>query len=198
MISCCAHLLPEVIRKPESHRPGAIMGDNMNDKKSIAIFSLAFCGLLVSAAVHAQAEIDEIVVTAQKREQSLQEVPLSVSAMTGETLRTLGIDNVVDLQAQVPNLNIGSPLGEANVPNLSIRGVGISDWADTQESPVAMYIDGIYLGSLAGQTINLFRSRSCGGVAWAAGNALWPKHDRWHRSLYFEAAHAGIRDWRDR
>ena len=130
----------------------------MKRKYEFLIFSMLSCTLL-APGMGAQAQtgvIEEILVTAQKREESIQDVPMSISAYTGDMLQSLGSDTVVELQAQVPNLNVGSPLGEMNIPNLSIRGVGISDWADTQESPVSMYIDGTYVGSLAGQTINLF------------------------------------------
>ena len=130
----------------------------MKRKCEFLIFSI-LGGALLAPGMGAQAQtgvIEEILVTAQKREESIQDVPMSISAYTGDMLKSIGGDTVVELQAQVPNLNVGSPLGEMNVPNLSIRGVGISDWADTQESPVSMYIDGIYVGSLAGQTINLF------------------------------------------
>lgn len=130
----------------------------MRWKHEYFVFSILGCALL-APGIGAWAEtgvIEEILVTAQKREESIQDVPMSISAYTGEMMQSLGSDTVVELQAQVPNLNVGSPLGEMNVPNLSIRGVGISDWADTQESPVSMYIDGTYVGSMAGQTINLF------------------------------------------
>jgi len=129
------------------------------DGRSRLLFVTAGLGLLGSMFGEgslAAGILEEVVVTAQKREQNIQDVGVSITAITGDTFRELGFDNVGDVASQAPNLNFSLPGGAGSNPSLSIRGVGISDFADTNEGPVAMYIDEVYLGSLAGQTANVF------------------------------------------
>lgn len=98
----------------------------------------------VSAQEAAQEAVvlDEIVVTAQKREESLQDVPLSVMAVGGEKLAESGIIRLDDLKAYVPNLQM-TETGIAN--NIYIRGIG-SGLNQGFEQSVSIYADGIYRG----------------------------------------------------
>lgn len=100
--------------------------------------------------------LDEIIVSAQKRDQNLQSVPLSITAFSGEAVSRLGFRNSVDIAAQTPGLKIGTPVGEGNNPSITLRGVGLNDFNDNNEGPVAVYIDDVYMASLAGQTFQLF------------------------------------------
>jgi outer membrane receptor protein involved in Fe transport len=86
--------------------------------------------------------LDEIVVTAQKREESLREVPLSVEALSGDKLADVGIVRMDDLKAYVPNLQM-TETGIAN--NIYIRGIG-SGLNQGFEQSVSLYQDGIYRG----------------------------------------------------
>jgi iron complex outermembrane recepter protein len=86
--------------------------------------------------------LEEVVVTAQKRAQSLQDVPISVSAVGGEKLAEAGIENLQDLSAYVPNLKI---VEGGLVPQLYIRGIG-SGANQGFEQSVGTYSDGIYMG----------------------------------------------------
>jgi outer membrane receptor protein involved in Fe transport len=86
--------------------------------------------------------LDEIVVTAQKREESLRDVPLSVGAISGEKLADVGIVRMDDLKAYVPNLQM-TETGIAN--NIYIRGIG-SGLNQGFEQSVSLYQDGIYRG----------------------------------------------------
>ena len=107
-------------------------------------------------AVTAQGILEEILVTAQKREENLQDVPVSVTAFSGDAVGELGFENSTDVVAHVANLSFGLPVGEGNTPVFSLRGVGLNDFGDSNEEPVAMYIDGIYMGTQVGQTLQLF------------------------------------------
>lgn len=89
-----------------------------------------------------QLMLEEIVVTAQKREQSIQDVPISVSAVSGDKIDDAGIGNLADLSAYVPNLNI-SDGGETT--NIFMRGLGSGVNFGFEQS-VGMYIDGVYYG----------------------------------------------------
>jgi len=86
--------------------------------------------------------LEEVVVTAQKRVESLQDVPISVSAMSGEKVNENGITNLEELTLYIPNVNVNQ--GQAQ-PNLFIRGVGSGTNAGFEQS-VGMYIDGVYSG----------------------------------------------------
>jgi iron complex outermembrane receptor protein len=108
------------------------------------------------AAAQETSGIEEIFVTAQKREERLQDVPLSVTAFNSEAIRELSVINSTDLAAHTPNLSIGTPVGEGNNPSIVMRGIGLNDFNDNNESNVAVYIDDVYRAALAGQTFQLF------------------------------------------
>ena len=90
--------------------------------------------------------IQEIVVTAQKRSESLQSVPVSVTALTRAQLGQLKLDTPSDLVTQVPNLQVNGIVGEGS-PLFSLRGVSMFDYSLNQSSPVASYIDEVYKGN---------------------------------------------------
>ncbi len=90
----------------------------------------------------AQALLEEVIVTAQKRAESLQDVPISVSAVQGEKIQDAGIPNMAALADFVPNLFISdAPVST----NIYMRGMGSSNNQAFEQS-VGMYIDGIYMG----------------------------------------------------
>ena len=90
---------------------------------------------------HAQ-QLEEVIVTAQKRAESLQDVPISVTAMQGEKLQDAGIPNMAALADYVPNLHIASASVNTNI---YMRGIGSGNNQAFEQS-VGMYIDGIYMG----------------------------------------------------
>jgi iron complex outermembrane receptor protein len=87
--------------------------------------------------------LEEVVVTAQKREQSMQDVPIAVSAFSQEFLDQSGVDDVMELQFFVPGLTIynNQTVGQTN---FNIRGVGTAGNSLSLESSVGVYIDGVY------------------------------------------------------
>jgi len=115
-------------------------------KKYFSLLAAIFVGLALSNAVSAQDTgariLEEIVVTAQKREQSLQDVPISVNVMTGDKMTESGINNIENLSAFVPNL-IMSETGIGN--NIYIRGIGSGINPGVEQSS-AMFVDGIHYG----------------------------------------------------
>ncbi|MFT6286739.1 MAG: outer membrane receptor protein involved in Fe transport [Alcanivorax sp.] len=110
-------------------------------KPHLVLTALALAIAPVSQTM-AQLMLEEVIVTAQKREQSLQDVPISVSAMSGEKINDNGIVDLEELALNIPNFNINK--GQAS-PNLFIRGVGSGTNAGFEQS-VGLYIDGIYSG----------------------------------------------------
>lgn len=103
----------------------------------------------------AQASLEEIVITAQKREESLQDTPIAVSAFTATALADKGIDNVSQVADFTPNMTFDTTAPVSGVSSgavIFIRGIGINDFALTTDPGVGLYIDGVYA------------SRSVGGV----------------------------------
>jgi iron complex outermembrane receptor protein len=91
--------------------------------------------------------LEQIVVTAQKRSESLQSVPVSVTALTGAQLAQMQIDSPSDLAAHIPNLQVDGVNGEGS-PIFSLRGVSMFDYSLNQSSPVASYMDEVYKGNV--------------------------------------------------
>ncbi|MFC6977432.1 TonB-dependent receptor plug domain-containing protein [Microbulbifer taiwanensis] len=88
-------------------------------------------------------ELEEVVVTAQKREQNLQDVPVAVTAVSGEQLQEAVIKDIFDLQTNTPGLVAGQ--NQTNTTsNFAIRGIGTSGQNFGLESSVGLYVDGIY------------------------------------------------------
>ena len=100
-------------------------------------------------------EIEEITVTAQKREENLQEIPISIIAVTGDTLRERGIANVNDLKEAVPNLYLSSGTGSTQSTWLTMRGVRTGSVNLTVNPAVGMYIDGVYISKIMGANLDL-------------------------------------------
>jgi iron complex outermembrane receptor protein len=103
-----------------------------------------------------KAQLEEVVVTAQKREQSAQDTPIAVTVLTGDSLVKLGIQSANDVATYTPGLSIAPVQGIGNIPNISIRGVGLNDFRDFNESPSAVYVDEVYKGALAGLDFALY------------------------------------------
>jgi iron complex outermembrane receptor protein len=100
------------------------------------------CLSAVAVPVHAQM-LEEVIVTAQKREQNLQDVPIAVTAFTGDMLEQSGITDMFDLQSNAPSLRVGQTQN-ASTTTFSIRGVFTSSQNFGLESSVGLYVDGVY------------------------------------------------------
>lgn len=109
-----------------------------------------------SAAVVQPARVpEEVIVTAQKRSENIQTVPVSIVAFSAEDLRQLGMTEGFDLANQVPNMNIDAPVADSNV-RYFIRGVGTQDFNTLATSPIALYLDDVFLGSTIANSVNVF------------------------------------------
>lgn len=119
---------------------------------AIAVASpMLFSAMDISASV-----LEEVVVTAQKRQQSLQDVGIAVTAFNGNQLEQLGYDNAQQITAMTPGVTTIQPNGPSSFFT-SIRGVGQNDFSgDHQESPVAVYIDEAYVSAASGAGFQLF------------------------------------------
>jgi iron complex outermembrane receptor protein len=118
--------------------------------------------LLGTGAVAQEAEtptgstFEEVIVTAQRREQSIYDVPVALSAFTPETIERQGIQDLTDIGKFVPNLNVTEfSAGHTSSANPFIRGIGLQDHLITTEPGVGVYVDGVYLGRQVGQNWSL-------------------------------------------
>ena len=118
----------------------------------MALAAPAFAQNNTTAATAAEDEggNDVIVVTAQKREQNLQDVPISIAAFNEEGLETARLNSVENIDKLVTGLSTTPNSADANGVRINIRGVGTFDPQIGQDSRVAVYIDGVYLGRTQG------------------------------------------------
>src|SRR5256714_13716480 len=93
--------------------------------------------------------LEEVIVTAQKREQNLQEIGISLSAVSGSDLAELGVANATDITKSMPAVGLKQPNGPSSF-SLAIRGVGQNDLSHHQESPAAKYVDDVYVSQEIG------------------------------------------------
>ena len=94
--------------------------------------------------------LEEVIVSAQKREESIQDVPISIAAFSQESIEKFGINDLKGLASKVPNVVINEFTGSSTTVRLFIRGVGQNDVQVTQDPSVALYMDGVYIGSSVG------------------------------------------------
>jgi iron complex outermembrane receptor protein len=121
--------------------------------------------LLPPSAVRAQqsgtagsGQLDEVIVTAQKRAENIQDVPIAITAFTAQALKDSQITDVSGLTALTPNVNLdtSSAFGGANeVLSASIRGIGQDDFAINLDPGVGVYVDGIYYARTTGANVNM-------------------------------------------
>lgn len=114
--------------------------------------------LIVASAVAdtSATALQEIIVTAQRRRQSAQDVPLAISAFGADQLARAGVRQAGDVAQLVPNLMLGTPYGTEAQPVFSLRGVTTNDFSQNQSAPIAMYVDEAYMPVGALQALQTF------------------------------------------
>ena len=116
----------------------------------------ALAGLLsFPLAGLAQGVLDEVVVTAQKRDQNVQDVGIAITAFTGDQLRALGVEESFDVASFSPGVHISGNLAGQNT-QFTIRGVTQNDFNDIVEAPNAAYLDEGYFAVAQAQTFAVF------------------------------------------
>ncbi|GMG88522.1 TonB-dependent receptor [Biformimicrobium ophioploci] len=106
------------------------------------ILSMVIASLAIPAVAQESRTLEEVTVTAQKRVESLQDVPISVSAVSGDKLADAGIEKIADITAYVPNMH----MTESGISTqLRIRGIGSGNNQGFEQS-VGQYVDGVYYG----------------------------------------------------
>jgi outer membrane receptor protein involved in Fe transport len=109
---------------------------------AISIHGTSFGAPAVSASANDAGSLEEVVVTAQRREESAQNVGIAISVLSGQSLADKSITNVVDLQNAIPSLQVEPAFGGGQ-PQYRIRGVGFLDYTSNNASPVGVSIDDV-------------------------------------------------------
>lgn len=127
----------------------------MNKPKFSKLF-LSLCAAgFVSQASAEQLVLEEVIVTAQKRAESLQDAPIAISAFNSESIQELGAFNAVDLGEYMPNVSISQTFGSSNNIRVNIRGIGSGEPSLTIDPKVGIYVDGVYIARNAGAVFDI-------------------------------------------
>lgn len=139
----------------------------MNNQNIVtrSLITTALCSGMYIAITSGQAlaeedtvsQLEEITVTARKREESLQDAPLSVTAFSTEGLEVRGIRNFINISAYTPNVDITHGKGDGGSTNAAvfIRGVGQNDFIFPTDPGVGIYVDGVYIARSIGGMMDL-------------------------------------------
>ena len=130
------------------------MRHSTESRLSVTVAALLL-GLAVVQTASAQAELEEIIVTAQKREQSLQDVSVAVTAFTSADLADRSISNLFSIADATPNLHIGTSGTGAQNAIVFIRGIGQTSNRVNLDQGVGTYVDGIYRTNVWGGLFDL-------------------------------------------
>jgi iron complex outermembrane receptor protein len=123
-----------------------------------ALWAAGAPSTLFAADTAADNTLVEITVTAEKRSENVQDVPISITAFSETAIRNKGITDLHGLSALIPNVNLdqGSPFSGSNsVLSASIRGIGQDDFAFNLDPGVGVYVDGVYFARTVGANQNL-------------------------------------------
>lgn len=102
-------------------------------------------------------QMETVVVTAQKRSETIQQAPLSINAFDASTLKSSNMLKPTDIVAQIPNASFSSFFGEGQNPSFCFRSICLSgQFGDGFEPPVALYTDEVYTSSAFGQSLQFF------------------------------------------
>ena len=123
------------------------------------LLKLTFLAMPLTFILNANSQsvgmLEEVVVTAQKREENLQNTPIAITAVTESTIDDLDIANVVDLAGLAPNVHIINTPSNNTSATIAMRGGTTINPAITWEPTVGMYLDGVYLGKGQGSIFDV-------------------------------------------
>ena len=124
-------------------------------KKAVTV---VFCTIVatLSAPVLAQDVLEEIIVTAQKREQILSTVGITIDAFSGDFLAENRVNSLIDLSQYSPGLNVRGPFGDFGYPIITLRGVNTDGFIETLPQATGVYTDGVYLSQPPMLTLSMF------------------------------------------
>ena len=98
---------------------------------------------------------DEVVVTARQREETAQSVPIPITALGGDQIEARNITELADIGKLTPNMNFEAQGINSTVTNVFLRVIGQTNWSETQDPKIGIYIDGVYLSRPQGGMVDL-------------------------------------------
>lgn len=116
-----------------------------SNRSKLGSFALSSLALAISQTTLAQGVLEEVIVTAQKREASIQDTPVAVTAFSNDDLRQQLIDRPLDLQMSVPNMLMSK--GNFTTANVSIRGIGNLAVGSAGDSGTGIHFNGVYMNA---------------------------------------------------
>ncbi len=123
---------------------------------SLTLLSFATEPAHAEAAANQSSYLEEVVVTARRREEGVQDVPIPISALSSDQLRERGITEIKNIEQITPNLSFLNSGVNKGTAQIFLRGIGQVNWGPTQDPKVGTYIDGVYLGRPQGGVFDLF------------------------------------------
>jgi iron complex outermembrane receptor protein len=108
------------------------------------------------AAVQPDDALAEVIVTAERRSEKAQDVPVAITAITAADMAERGVRQASDIASAVPNLIVSSAYGDEAQPSFALRGVTTDDFSENQSSPIAMYVDEVYKSVGALQALQVY------------------------------------------
>lgn len=123
-------------------------------KLALVIGALVGSEAVMLPAAHAL-EIEEVIVQARKRDESMQDIPIAVSAFSGDMLTSLGVKNAGDIATFTPNFTWHTEFGMAS-PQPYLRGIGTNNFAPINNGPIAVYQDNVFIGPNVAQGFATF------------------------------------------
>src|ERR1700751_3213456 len=163
----CPRQAPQGRRRPRRHAvrgeaPMRHPSDRSYRSSLVKIACIAAAGALPGALSPQPARADEaavleeVTVTAQRRTERLQDVPVAVTVLSGSELIDRGVRQAGDIVDAVPNLLLNLPYGPEAQPTFTLRGVTTQDFSENQSSPIAMYVDEVYKPVGALQSLQIY------------------------------------------
>ena len=144
-----------------------------------AACSLPVSGPAVAAEPGAQAgTIEQVTVTARRREESLQDVPVAITALTADQLLEQNVRTLEDITAYAPNIKVNAGRATTSTINAYIRGVGQNDPLWGFEPGVGIYLDDVYIARPQGALLDVYDVRAHRSAARPARHAVRQEHDR--------------------
>jgi iron complex outermembrane receptor protein len=125
----------------------------------------AFAQKAAAAPAAQGAALQEIIVTARRREENLQTTPVAVTAVTSETLEKRNVINLAQIARIAPSLTVYQTVGGLASAGMFMRGIGYADNIPGQDNPIGIYFDGVYGGRL-GSTRSIMPAPRGAGRPW--------------------------------
>ena len=131
-------------------------------KKITSIGLFISLGFLLSFDINAQESnrsvslIENVITTARKKEESVQDVPISITALDSNQIEVLKIANLGDLSVGLPNIELDDVGTSPGYANFSMRGLGINSSIPSVDPAVGVIVDGVYMGINTGVVLDIF------------------------------------------